>query len=160
MIGINRWIDELGVRVVYADLPHMHGGYMHDLRAIVVDGSMAPIQLKSTLAHELGHAFHGHEYTTPRTEREASEWGARVMIRGCKFWLATRMYDTPQEVAAELGVLPRDVVNYADWFDRSCKALRERNVPQTRADIVSRSGAVGLPQPNGTQLGRPGNSGN
>lgn len=143
MIGLDRWIEALGVQVVYGDLDGaLYGGYMHDLRAIVIDKSLGPVQRKSTLAHELGHAILGHDCSTPANEREASEWGARIMIQGCRFWRATRMYDTPQEVAAELGVLPRDVVFYSEWFNRECLALKNRKRPQNRADFVSRSGAV------------------
>lgn len=107
----------LGVRVIPANLEGLHGAYMHDHRAIVIDRRMGPIQCRSTLMHELGHAYHEHTGTTPRSECQASEWAARQMIRGCEFAAASLVHEKPEAVALELGVLPRDVVNYQRWLD-------------------------------------------
>src|SRR5699024_3376661 len=113
------WIDELEVEVFESELNGMYGAYIHDHRLIVLEKRLAPVQRRSTLMHELGHAYYGHVSSTARTEREASEWAARQMIPPCAFHRLARLYDGPVAVAFELGVLPRDVVNYAEWAKRS-----------------------------------------
>lgn len=118
---VSHWIDTLGVRVVHGDLGSMYGCYLKDHHAIILNSSLAPIQRRSTVMHELGHAFHGHSETTPQTERQASEWSARELIRWCDYMCLTRIHDTAQGVASELGVLPRDVENYATWMRRQVR---------------------------------------
>ena len=104
--------------MVEGDLGGLHGAYMHDHRAILIDWRLGPVQRRSTLAHELGHAYYGPDCSTARTERDASEWAARILIRGCDLVMLSRAHDTPPAVAEELGVLPRDVVNYRSWLLR------------------------------------------
>lgn len=115
MVGVSRWVSALGVRVVNGDLGSVHGAYMHDHHAILVNRSLGPVQRRSTLMHELGHAYYGHECTSAKSEREASLWAARQMIRQCEFARLIKVFDNPQAVAWEMGVLPRDVVNYQQW---------------------------------------------
>lgn len=114
----NLWITELGVEVEDTPMANLYGAYIHQHRLILLNDRLAPIQRRSTLMHELGHAFYGHTESTARTEREASEWAARQLIPGCEFDRLSRLYDSPIAVASELGVLPRDVVNYKQWLDR------------------------------------------
>lgn len=113
------WIEELEVEVFERELNGMYGAYIQSHQLIVLEKRLAPVQRRSTLMHELGHAYYGHTESTARTEREASEWAARQMIPACEFNRLTRLYDSPIAVAFELGVLPRDVVNYAEWAKRA-----------------------------------------
>src|SRR5699024_5348759 len=113
------WIEELEVEVFERELNGMYGAYIQSHQLIVLEKRLAPIQRRSTLMHELGHAYYEHTESTARTEREASEWAARQMIPACEFNRLTRLYDSPIAVAFELGVLPRDVVNYAEWAKRA-----------------------------------------
>lgn len=71
-------------------------------------------QLRSVLAHELGHAAHRHESSTARTEREADEFADWVQIPLCAFLRAVQVQESMQAVAHELGVLPADVYRYAE----------------------------------------------
>lgn len=118
MDEVSRWVRTLGVRVVRGSLGGLQGGYMIDHHAVMIEDSLAPIQYRSTIMHELGHAYFGHAHTTPHAERQAGEWSARAMIRFCEFSALTRVHDTTQAVACEMGVLPRDVANYAVWVGR------------------------------------------
>lgn len=118
MLAITRMSHALKVRIIVCDLGEAHGAYMHDHRAVMLDCELGPTQYRSTAMHELGHAFFGHTETTPRNERLASEWAANSLIRICEFLDLSRVYETPQELASPLGVLPRDVVNYQQWIER------------------------------------------
>lgn len=108
----NVWIDRLCVDVIERPLPGIHGAYLHQHQVILLSDALAPIQRRSTLMHELGHAFYGHTSSTARSEREASEWAACELIDAALFDQLTQAYESPVAVAYELGVLPRDVVNY------------------------------------------------
>jgi len=114
----NLWIAELGVEVEDTPMSHLYGAYIHQHGLILLNDRLAPIQRRSTLMHELGHAFYGHTESTARTEREASEWAARQLIPCCEFDRLSKLYDNPVAVASELGVLPRDVENYVGWLQR------------------------------------------
>ena len=118
MVEVNRWINELGVRVIVADLGELNGVYLHDHHTILLDNELAPIQRRSTLMHELGHAYYRHPQSSARTEREASEWAARALIRPCELLKLSRIYDDLESVAHELGVLPRDVKHFHGWATR------------------------------------------
>lgn len=112
------WIAELKVQVVNTPMRNLFGAYIHSHKVILLSDALAPIQRRSTLLHELGHAFYGHTDTTARNEIEASEWAARQLIPGCEFERLTKIYDEPVSIASELGVLPRDVANFSLWIDR------------------------------------------
>jgi|SRR5699024_7244645 len=75
------WIEELEVEVFERELNGMYGAYIQSHQLIVLEKRLAPVQRRSTLMHELGHAYYGHTESTARTEREASEWAARQMIQ-------------------------------------------------------------------------------
>ncbi|GAA1337356.1 ImmA/IrrE family metallo-endopeptidase [Arthrobacter roseus] len=115
MLEAWRWVEALGVRIVDGNLGELNGAYLHDHRTILMDLNLAPVQYHSTLMHELGHAFHDHDRTTPRNEWEASQWVARALIRGCEYEALIKVFECPQSIAFEMGVLPRDVVNYQQW---------------------------------------------
>ncbi|MBP2319614.1 ImmA/IrrE family metallo-endopeptidase [Nesterenkonia lacusekhoensis] len=90
------------------------GEYDHRHREIRLLTGLGPVQYRSTLAHELGHAHHGHWWTSLRHEDQADTYAAWLLISPAEWTLATAIYpDCPQSVAAELGVLPRLVEIYA-----------------------------------------------
>ena len=104
---------DMGVSICEAYLPHgWWGAYSHRTRTITLRPDLAPIQYRSTLAHELGHAWHGHRESTPRTEWQASIWSAKLLIRHQDYMEAVLAADHPQGVACLLEVLPRDVEMY------------------------------------------------
>ncbi|WP_150460539.1 ImmA/IrrE family metallo-endopeptidase [Nesterenkonia ebinurensis] len=71
---------DLGVRIEHYDhLPHGRWGeYRHRRREVRLLRHMAPVQYRSTLAHELGHAAYGHRRSTARTELEADAWASQA----------------------------------------------------------------------------------
>ena len=129
---VDQWVGELGVRVVEGALPDgVYGLYDDSRRVIFLESRLAPIQRRSTLAHELGPAYYGHSACKPRWELEAAVWASRLLIDDDAFMVAASMFDGAVAVANELGVLPRDVEIYAAW---------RRRKP---ADIVSRTCQLG-----------------
>lgn len=116
------WIDELKVELYEHKLNGLFGAYIHSHRIILIDSRLAPVQRRSTLMHELGHAYYGHDGHLAKWEREASLWAASQMIRFSDYQLATTIYASPVAVAHELGVLPRDVRNYRLLLQRGYNA--------------------------------------
>jgi Zn-dependent peptidase ImmA (M78 family) len=115
-------LGKLHVRVIETDLPKgWWGAYDHATRTIGLRRTLAPIQRRSTLSHELAHAALDHYGHTPRQEREAQELSATWLIRHCEFQHASRIYNTPTALAHELGVLPRDVHAYARLLERGAQ---------------------------------------
>ena len=108
------WLaGELGVTVL-DEWPEgdSWGEYDHETKTIYLRPDLAPIQRRSTLAHELGHAVYGHVGSTRTQERQADEFGALFQIRLCDLLKACKAVECPQGVAAELGVMPSDVETY------------------------------------------------
>ena len=89
------------------------GEYDHAHRVIRLDPRLSGVPYTSTLAHELGHAAHGHTASTIVTEREADEYAAWLLIPFCRYMEAARAYETVEAVAHELEVLPGDAARYA-----------------------------------------------
>lgn len=114
------WADALEVEIVYQPLPgELCGLYDYRFHRIFVDSTLSPIQSNSTLMHELGHAFYGHAGCRPRWEKEASAWAAKQLIDPDEFVEAARLFEGSVALANELGVLPRDVENYAELVLKS-----------------------------------------
>ena len=90
------------------------GEYDHTHRVIRLDPRLSGVPYTSTLAHELGHAAHGHTQSTVVTEREADQYAQWLLIPFCRYLEAARAYDTVEAVAHEIGVLPGDIIRYAE----------------------------------------------
>lgn len=112
-MDIDGIIWELGVTVRTGRVPDgWWGSYNHHEHEIVLRPRLGALQLLSTLAHELGHAFYRHAGSTTFNERQASVWAARHLIPADRFADACTVADTAQGMAHVLGVLPRDVHTY------------------------------------------------
>jgi Zn-dependent peptidase ImmA (M78 family) len=102
-----------GIAVRWASLGARHGEYAAGVVTINED---RPEEVQRIImAHELGHAFHGHEPAfTPsqqeRQERQADEHAAILLVNRSDYERAERMYGPAVgAVAAELGVPARFV---------------------------------------------------
>lgn len=112
---IEQIAGELGVTVRTGRIPDgWWGSYSHTRHEIVLRPRLGALQRRSTLAHELGHAFYRHAGSTPFNERQASIWAARTLITDDGFISACQISGTAQGMAHILGVLPRDVTTYID----------------------------------------------
>lgn len=71
-----------GITVLYAPLTHLKklGYYQQHLKLIVIN-NQTPIEYRVyALAHELGHAYHGHNCGTPHAEHYADQYAAKLLI--------------------------------------------------------------------------------
>lgn len=97
----------LGVTVVEAETHDGNWGeYIDALRLIVITPGLGRAQYRSTLAHELGHAFYRHTATLPIWERQADAFAASILVTVDEVDNAAHFSPTIDGIAAELGVLP------------------------------------------------------
>lgn len=96
----------LEVSVHVAHLPEpFRGFYDHDGRRIVYDFRLTPIERACVLAHELGHAFYGHQgRNDPDAEAEADAYAAAVLIDPTRFARLEGVGLDDDSIAEELGV--------------------------------------------------------
>jgi Zn-dependent peptidase ImmA (M78 family) len=94
----------------------LRGYYDHDARTITLNAWLDELQRPYTLAHELGHAWHGHTFDgddphgDPEAERLADEHAASLLIDPAKYARAEKLRGPhPGALADELGV-HQDVV--------------------------------------------------
>jgi Zn-dependent peptidase ImmA (M78 family) len=98
-----------GVRVAWRPLGRRHGEY-HSSGLILLDPRRSLTVQRVTLAHELGHAHHGHVRTEDpvqhaRQERLADEHAAGLLIDDYAYALAEQTVGHhPGALARELGV--------------------------------------------------------
>ncbi|MBG6085864.1 ImmA/IrrE family metallo-endopeptidase [Zhihengliuella flava] len=103
-------LGRLGIRVIEEYLPDgWWGAYDWYSRTIYLRPGLAPVQRRSTLAHECAHAVLDHHGHHPRNETAAKELAASWLITREEFMLAAKAHGTVQAAAHELGVLPRDI---------------------------------------------------
>ncbi|SNS42659.1 protein of unknown function [Micrococcales bacterium KH10] len=101
-----------GVRVRQADLGERWGHYDDDARCITLNVTMTDPQVRSTLAHELDHAWHRDRTVHDpdehrRRERRADATAARRLISPIEYAIAERMVGPdPRALADELDVAP------------------------------------------------------
>lgn len=111
-------IARLGVRVLAVDPDEFPdgrwGAYDHAARAIALRRTLAPLQARSTLAHELAHAEHGHHgHGIDAQEREAERTAAQQLIgEPGNLTRVAKDLNLTGALAIGLGVLPRDVLAY------------------------------------------------
>lgn len=80
-----RKAEAWGLWVEWAPLGDQRGFYEHDARTITLNSQMTDPLLRSTLAHELGHAHHCHTAAPSRAarerqERDANRFAAALLI--------------------------------------------------------------------------------
>ena len=110
MDSLLREAQDQGIRVIIGTPPYdWWGAYSHRLGTIIIRDTLGPVSKRSTLAHELGHAHHGHTGHHPFTERHAKEWAARRLITVDALWDAWCESTDVRRIAPMLGVLIRDV---------------------------------------------------
>lgn len=96
----------LGVTVHVAHLPPPYlGFYDHDERRVVYDFDLPPIERACVLAHELGHAFHGHRgQDDAAAEAAADAYAAALLVDPEQYARLEALGLTADDIAEDLGV--------------------------------------------------------
>lgn len=101
----------MGLGIKWRDLGRRNGE-LHSAGVIVLNQRKPMLTQRVTLAHELGHAWHGHDWTRAhdreRDERQADAYAARLLISPTDYAFAERIVGChPGALAKELGVTRR-----------------------------------------------------
>lgn len=96
---------QAGVEVILRPMPNgLLGAYDHDGRRILIDHRLTPIETRSVLAHELGHALLDHRGPSRADERAAERFAATLLINPVALERASRWARCDAELADELGI--------------------------------------------------------
>lgn len=107
----------LGVRVHLAHLEEPFLGIYDDAASrIYVTLGLSMDEIKATLAHELGHAYHRHPCSSGPNERQADKRGAWLLIDASAYAAAERVDDHPASIALELGVTLKVIEDYQQYW--------------------------------------------
>ena len=97
----------MGVRVHVAHLEQgVMGEWYASEREVYVDLRLSPIEQRCTLAHELGHAYHGHHLCEERSgaEDQADTFAAQLLIDPDLYASLERAGLSHHDIAEEIGV--------------------------------------------------------
>lgn len=95
---------------------------------VVLNPRRTMLTQRVTLAHEMGHWHHGHDWTIDhdreRDEREADTYAARLLISPAEYALAEHLVGShPGAIAAELGVTRRLVQLWRDDYGQPLRMV-------------------------------------
>jgi Zn-dependent peptidase ImmA (M78 family) len=99
--------ESLGIRVEYQSLRTKDGLWIPESNLIILRSKMRVAHQRSTLAHELGHNFYGHEDDRPKHEVQANRWAAERLIDHNEVVDLMRWSADLSKVASELDVSGR-----------------------------------------------------
>lgn len=95
----------LHVRVVGAHLPDgILGFYDRDEGVIYFEITLSYDERRSVIAHELGHAYYGHDCDTQRAEDQADAFAARLLIDPVRYAESEAVSTCVEWLADELDV--------------------------------------------------------
>lgn len=105
--------DALGIPVTTARLgADLLGLYDAERHAIALAEGLTPVERRCVLAHELGHAVHGHRSGSPCNERVADAFAARLLVDPEALQRAALWTHEPWELAEELDLTEGVVRDY------------------------------------------------
>lgn len=95
------------VHVAHIEAP-CRGFYDPERKAVVYDYALTPVERRSVLAHELGHAYFDHQcFGNARFEAAADYYAACLLIDPAVYQAAEAIDPAVDAIAEELGVEPR-----------------------------------------------------
>ncbi|WP_313280967.1 ImmA/IrrE family metallo-endopeptidase [Timonella senegalensis] len=110
-----------GYRVEFLPLGAFAGLLMPG-RLILIDSQIPEWRQREAVAHELGHAWHGHDrgiaHEDPDLERQADLYAARLLISPTEYALAEAICEHPGAIAKELMVSAELVTLWQEWLHR------------------------------------------
>lgn len=99
--------EELGIEVIHRPIRTANGMWLPDQNLIVLRSGMKSAWDRSTLAHELGHALHGHRDDRPKHEMQADRYAATSLIELEEFNAVMQWAPDAHRLAHELDVSTR-----------------------------------------------------
>jgi Zn-dependent peptidase ImmA (M78 family) len=112
--------NRLGLTVHVAHLEEdLLGYYDHEASQIVLRIDLTMAQMKATLAHEIGHAYHCHPCSSESHERVANRAAARLLVDPILYAAAESLNPDPWAIADELGVTIGVIENYQRYWLQS-----------------------------------------
>lgn len=118
-LGYDPWVhaEDLGIEVVSTPLRTAHGLWVPDHNTIMVHSLLRFAYQRTVLAHEIGHAVHGHRDDRPKHEQQADKFAAYHLIDPGELADLYRAYSDDRQVILELGVTTRLFRSYALHHD-------------------------------------------
>lgn len=101
-VDVEKLAEEAGISINYAVLPASspHAYWDSTQRTITVRYGLPHRYTRSLIAHELGHAHYGHTKSAPKSERQADEYAAHILIDEDEYRQAESTYGTDTETLA------------------------------------------------------------
>jgi Zn-dependent peptidase ImmA (M78 family) len=110
-----RHAAQLGYSVRVWDLGEVTSGLTDALeRVITLNLGLTIPEQRSTLAHECGHAYYGHDCTDPVTERRARKYAATLLIDPSEYARLERINSDQHWLADEFSVTPDIIADYEE----------------------------------------------
>lgn len=103
------------VHLAHLDEPFL-GLYDDAASRIYVALGLPMDEVKATLAHELGHALHRHDCSTPQNERQADKRAAWLLVDPQAYAEAEAIDDHPAAIAESLELTPKVVEDYRRYW--------------------------------------------
>lgn len=104
---------DMGLEVHGAHIPRPRvGAYFRDLGRIYFDLDLTLPYRRTVIAHELGHAYYGHDCDSERNERQADKYAATLLINPEWYAELEQINPDAEWIADEMNVAPYAVVDY------------------------------------------------
>lgn len=97
----------MGINVLHRPIKSAHGLWLPEHNTIIIRTGLRRIHERVVLAHELGHAIHGHNCDDPKQELQANIFAAKYLIDPDTIPKLEAWRDDEGALAAELGVTQR-----------------------------------------------------
>ena len=104
--------EQLGITVLHRAIKTANGLWIPEHRVIVIRAGIRAVHDRAALAHEIGHAVHGHQDDRPKHEGQADLYAARKLIDPLKLKEVRRWVPDLPSLADELDVTPRLLASY------------------------------------------------
>lgn len=96
--------ETLGIQVVHYPLRTANGMWIQENNLIVIRSGMKALWDRTTMAHELGHATHGHVDSRPKHEAQADRFAANRLIDAEEARSLSEWTQDAGRICVELGV--------------------------------------------------------
>ena len=118
MFDVEDFACSLDIKVVESSKARF-GYFCRDTGTIVVPTGVPARLRRSMITHELGHAVYGHTASTPKSERQADKYAARLLINEDDYRQAESTYGTDVETLAFiLNVSPGLIEAWREYLAR------------------------------------------